>query len=139
MSADGAEGRRLAAVVDRLLPGGFGLPSASEAGVPAYLERALAGDPPSTALVLAAVTGLDALARAECGRPFPACGEAECETLLRRGFASADPRLRGGLVRLLELALEGYLAHPEHGGNRDAQVWRALGIDIPLRPGNTAP
>lgn len=130
----------LASLMDELIPGdpALGLPSAAEASVLAHVEHA-AGAPglrPVRDDLLKLARHLDLLAERTSARRFAALdGEARNRIVAE---VAADTTPRGSFLpaRALELALrialEGYLGHPFHGGNRDGKVWRALGVSMPL-------
>ena len=128
----------LAAVCERLLPSDDGW-GAREAGVAAYVERALAA-PRLIWLQRIFVTGLDELeAQAEAlrGQAFAACGADDQDAILK----SVEARRRQPMHRLFFtwlflLTIEGAFGDPRHGANAGESGWRYLGkaADGP-RPG----
>jgi hypothetical protein len=134
----GESGAVLLAALEQLLPGGVvpGLPGAREAGVARYIDQELQKPyfKDLARLVQRGIAALDGLARTERGRPFPALPAGDQQACLARVQRGAPPGERFFEV-LLTLALEGYLGAPQHGGNRDGLVWRAIGFD-PARMGH---
>ena len=140
-----AELATLTAVLTQLLPADSLGPGAVEAGVPAYIDRALAG---SYRNLLPVYRGL--LAAVRQGR------RVEGRHVLRRALADGragrgDRRVRGGQgarrlgvgatlgKRFIQLLLahmrEGMFADPMYGGNRHLAGWKLLGYPgIQLRP-----
>lgn len=136
----------LIALYGWLLPGHaeLGLPSAEQASVFGYVRAAalLPGLRPLRNDILKLARFLDREAQSRLGGPppgpgFSALDEASATQVLLA--AQEDEQRRGRFVpaRALEaalrLGLEGYLGHPEHGGNRDFVSWDALGIAMPRR------
>lgn len=125
------------AAVARLLPQGdaSGLPGGDRAGVAEFIDRQLAL--PSFAglqrMMRAGVGFVDRTARRDHGGAFVAIRPDAQDAVLSAFQTGAVGGLRFPQARffeqLLTFALEGYLGAPRHGGNRDAMVWRALGID----------
>lgn len=121
--------RTLAAAVERILPAGDG-PGAAEAGVAAGVERAL-GEPFFRGLRPAIEQALDRLeARAEelHARGFAACAAGEQEALLGALAEDPSPWARFVFRTLVELAVEGFLGDPIHGGNRGFLGWEWIGL-----------
>lgn len=120
------EGRALAAVCDRILPGGSGGPGAAEAGAVHFADRAL-----DTFFafqregVQATLAALDARAR----RLTPGA----------RAFADLPPDFQDAVLREIEdgpgffglrmLAIMGTLSAPAHGGNQGEVGWRLVGYE----------
>ncbi len=129
----------LAVLIDQLLPGdsAIGLPSASEAGVLAFLDQACRhrGLRAVRADVLKLCRDLNQRAGREFGRPYFEITSDERDVLLARVRSDVGRvgryRAPRALQTTLRIALEGYLGHPQHGGNRDASVWSALNIAMP--------
>ena len=119
----------LQAAVERILPG------ANQAGVPAHLRywlktRQFAGVRREFKFGAAI---LDRLARSTHNQAFAACAPERQDAILKifekgdikeRGFDS-----QGFFQRLLTLTVEGYLADPKYGGNRDQVGWRFIGYE----------
>ncbi|MEM7675531.1 MAG: gluconate 2-dehydrogenase subunit 3 family protein [Myxococcota bacterium] len=130
----------LAVVLDQLLPGdpAIQLPSAAEAGVLNFLDRACRhrGLRAVRADVLKLCRDLDlrAMRRFDKQR-YPALSADQRDGLLAEVRVQTNGRGRyrpqRALHTTLRIALEGYLGHPDHGGNRDARVWDALHIAMP--------
>src|SRR5919107_3769528 len=127
------EARTAAAVFERLFPADEDGPGATDIGVLAYLDRALAGAYRDQAeayrLGLAA---LDLAARRRCGASFADCSAEKQDGLLadlERGvlpdFRIPPQRAFFGMLRAH--LQEGLFADPAHGGNRDKLGWKLLG------------
>lgn len=120
--------RALAAAMERILPG------AVAAGVPEHVAFWLREEKfvvMRRDFKLAAVQ-LDRVARQENRRAFADCSPDEQAGILRRfqedtikgkNFSSA-----GVFQRLVEFSVEGFLADPKYGGNRDRIGWRFIGF-----------
>lgn len=133
-----AQGRTLSAVVERLLPGpsGGGMPSAATAGVAGYIDGQLAL--PTfrglSRMMRAGMQFIDKTAQREAGTAFHELPAERQDRVLKAfqtgtvGHGMRFPQARF-FDQLLRFSLEGYLGAPEHGGNRDACVWKALSID----------
>ena len=132
-SLNAAEAQTAGAIFERLLPAGEDGPGATEIGVVAYLERALAGEYADLAetyrLGLAA---FDRAARELHRAPFTELTEDLQDDLLARLERGALPGFRvprqEAFFALLRAHLqEGAFADPGYGGNRDKRGWRLLG------------
>lgn len=143
----------LRAAADRLIPADD-YPSASQAGVVAYIDGQLAGvygrgermylAPPHRAgtpeqgyqlgLSPAALyrQSLDALASHPLGRSFPSQPAAQQDAFLRELEAGewmlGDVPSAVFFETLLANVIEGYFADPLYGGNRDMAGWRMVGF-----------
>ena len=117
----------IAAAVSRILPGGEGMPGATEAGVMGYFDRALAdpywGDVRPG--LLEGVRRLDRVAHFGWDLRQVQTG------------ATDDADFEGAIFfhDLLVLTLEGFLGDPVHGGNRNEVVWDFFGT----APGSPRP
>ncbi|HEY0815756.1 MAG TPA: gluconate 2-dehydrogenase subunit 3 family protein, partial [Pseudonocardia sp.] len=114
----------LAAVVDRLIPADEHGPGAVTAGVLDFFERQLRGQlAPLTGLYAEGLAGLDELARAEQGAPFaelsPDHQDALLEHVERLDPVGEHARLRSFFEAVLNHTIDGFLADPLYGGNRD--------------------
>lgn len=124
-------------LLETLLPGGLGLPSAVEAGVLTYFERAgrLPGLRPVRDDVLKLTRHLDREATRRSSAGFASLDAAERTQILLAVGDDHEGRGRFVPARALEttlrFALEGYLGHPHHGGNRAFASWDALRIPMP--------
>ena len=133
----------LAVLVDQLLPGdpSIGLPSGTEAGALAFLDRACRhrGLIAVRADVLKLCRDLNRRARGRFGRTYEQSTPEQRDLLLAEIRVDAATPARGrsryrpqrALQTTLRIVLEGYLGHPRHGGNTDARVWDALDIPMP--------
>ena len=125
---DHDEGNRLlVAFVDRLIPKDELGPSASESGVPVYINRALgdylAGE--KTAFV-EGLEATDALARRTQNAAFADLTAAQQDALLTsmdNGSAEGFPTARAFFSRARRLALEGMFGDPYYGGNKNFAGW----------------
>ena len=140
---DPAAAQTLEVLIDDLLPGApdLGIPSARSLGVSNFVGEAArsAGFLSVRADILKLLRHLDLAAKSAGGARFVDLEpNARAEILSR--IASGEPG-RGSfnpstaLELTLRLALEGYLGHPHHGGNRDGLAWRAFAITMPLDRG----
>lgn len=156
LTLNAAEAEFLTAAVDTLIPADALSPAASELGVVVFIDRQLAGawgggarlyrsgpflkGKPEHGYQLpltpreyfaAGIAAVDLWARGSFGRPLAALdqptrdvalhrlerGEADLGTLSARDFFEA----------LLAIAIEGFLADPIYGGNRDKAGWKMIG------------
>jgi gluconate 2-dehydrogenase gamma chain len=122
-----AQLRILAAFVDRLIPKDELGPSASECGVPVYINRALgdylAGE--KTAFI-EGLEATDALARRIQNAAFADLTPAQQDALLTsmdNGAADGFPNGRAFFNRARRLALEGMFGDPYYGGNKNFAGW----------------
>jgi gluconate 2-dehydrogenase gamma chain len=119
----------LQAAVERILPG------ANQAGVPAYLQywlktRQFAGVRREFKV---GAEVLDRQAKSAHNQVFAACAPEHQDALLKM-FENGEIKQRGFdslgfFQRLLTLTVEGYLADPKYGGNRDQVGWRFIGYE----------
>lgn len=131
----------LGPLLDVLLPGdpALALPSGREAGVLEFLATAsrAPGLTPVRNDILKLARFLDQQAQGKAGVRFGDLTDpAQRAEVVAETATDRAPRGRFVPARALEvtlrLALEGYLGHPFHGGNRDAKVWQALTIAMPV-------
>ncbi len=130
----------LAVLTDHLLPGdpARSLPSASDAGVLDYLVAA-AREPGMRAVrdeVLKLTRHLDLIARKKFGATLATLSDPAREAeVIEEAASGSGERPTFSPARALEatlrLSLEGYLGHPDHGGNRNGSAWDALSIAMP--------
>ena len=114
MSLSGSRRATLGALVARLIPGDAASPGALEAGVPEFVEAQLAGSfAPALDAVGQGLDGLDQAAGAAGGRSFGELSPEQQDSLL--GAREAAPFFE----LLLQLAIDGFLCDPRHGGDRD--------------------
>ena len=128
-------------LLDVLLPGdpALALPSAQQAGVLDFLTTAsrAPGLTPVRNDVLKLARFLDQQAQGKAGVRFGELTDpAQRAEVVAEAAVDRAPRGRFVPAQALEvtlrLALEGYLGHPFHGGNRDGKVWQALAIAMPI-------
>jgi gluconate 2-dehydrogenase gamma chain len=122
-----AQLRLLAAFVDRLIPKDELGPSASESGVPEYINRALgdylAGEKPAFVEGLEAT---DAFARRSEDRAFVDLTPDRQDALLMlmdNGSAAGFPNARAFFNRARRLTMEGMFGDPYYGGNKNFAGW----------------
>jgi gluconate 2-dehydrogenase gamma chain len=122
-----AQLRLVAAFVDRLIPKDELGPSASESGVPEYINRSLgdylAGEKPA---FIEGLEATDALARRTQNGPFvnltPEKQDAVL-TAMESGSAEGFPNAPAFFNRARRLALEGMFGDPYYGGNKNFAGW----------------
>jgi len=122
-----AQLRILAALVDRIIPKDELGPSASESGVPVYINRSLgdylAGE--KTAFI-EGLEATDALARRTQKAAFVDLTPAQQDAVLTSmddGSADGFPNARAFFNRARRLALEGMFGDPYYGGNKNFAGW----------------
>ncbi len=133
ISLNAHEARTAATIFERLFPADESGPGASQIGVLAYVDLALAGAYHDKAEAYR--VGLAALDRAAVGRHdarFADCGTGQQDALLADLERGALPDFRvppqGEFFDMLRAHLqEGLFADPAYGGNRDRSGWRLLG------------
>jgi len=134
--------QQVAVVFEAIWPGGPANPGARDAGAADYLDLLLGCDdsvyydiPKWRPLYVAGLAMLNAaaLARADLAKPLDQLGLAEMTTLLKDlsagvlgGFPDVDWQ-KNFFTTLRAHAIEGCLADPRWGGNRDGVVWGWLG------------
>lgn len=129
---NGREARTAAAVFDRLFPADEHSPAASDIGVVAYLDRALAGPYRDDVEIYRLGLGaLDDAAERCCGRRFHDCAAEQRDELLEAlEQGEIDdfevPRQQAFFELLQRHLREGLFADPLHGGNREKLGWRFL-------------
>jgi len=151
---DATSYRALDAATARILPADGTFPGAREANVMEFIDRQLAIAPLTkiAPAMIAIAHAFDDAARARprvtdpSGRHSGAAGSAGnfaalapaqqdevLEALSRGALGTKLPERE--LFRVLHgLTLEGFLADPQHGGNKDQVAWRAIGFaEPPLR------
>jgi len=122
-----AQLRLLAAFVDRLIPKDELGPSASESGVPEYINRSLgdylAGEKPA---FIEGLQSTDAFAHRSQDRAFidlSADKQDALLTLMESGTAEGFPNARAFFNRARRLTLEGMFGDPYYGGNKNFAGW----------------
>ena len=125
-----AQGRTLAALLDRIIPAVDGLPGATEAGAGHFADLALGGPLASARkLVAAGLADLDTRARVQQSQVagFAQLPAAEQDRLLHTVDRTAFFSLAS------TLAIFGTLSTPEHGGNRNGVGWKLVQIEQRMR------
>jgi len=123
-----AEMRVIEAVVNRLIPRDeLGL-GARECGVPAYIERSLAGPlARERAAFASGLAVIDAEARSRHGAFFADLDDSKKDSLLgameNNQAAGFTPDSRTYFNRIRQLTLEGMFGDPFYGGNRGFAGW----------------
>ena len=122
-----AQLRLLAAFVDRLIPKDELGPSASESGVPEYINRALgdylASEKPA---FIEGLEATDAFARRSEDRAFVDLTPDRQDALLTmmdNGSAAGFPNARAFFNRARRLTMEGMFGDPYYGGNKNFAGW----------------
>jgi gluconate 2-dehydrogenase gamma chain len=122
-----AQLRLLAAFVDRLIPKDELGPSASESGVPEYINRALgdylAAEKPA---FIEGLEATDAFARRSEDRAFVDLTPDKQDALLMlmdNGSAAGFPNARAFFNRARRLTMEGMFGDPYYGGNKNFAGW----------------
>jgi gluconate 2-dehydrogenase gamma chain len=116
--------------MERILPGGSDGPGATEAGAAGYADW-IATQPRFASARGAFCTGLsllDTLAGSTPGRSFAECGPEEQDAILERVQHTPHPSVQRFFLLLVRMTLDGFLAAPEYGGNRDGVGWRSIGF-----------
>ncbi len=122
-----AQLRLLAAFVDRLIPKDELGPSASESGVPEYINRAL-GDylAAEKSAFIEGLDATDAFARRSQTRAFielPSDKQDEVLTAMESGNAAGFANARAFFNRARRLTMEGMFGDPYYGGNKNFAGW----------------
>ena len=122
-----AQLRLLAAIVDRIIPKDELGPSASESGVPEYINRALgdylAGEKPA---FIEGLEATDALAHRTQSAAFVDLPAEKRDALLMSmddGSAQGFPNARAFFNRARRLTMEGMFGDPYYGGNKNFAGW----------------
>jgi gluconate 2-dehydrogenase alpha chain len=127
------EARTGAALFERLFPVDENGPGATEIGVLAYVDRALAGAYRDRAEAYRiGLSALDLAAHRRCGAPFADCGPEQQDELIAELERCELPDFRvppqRDFFEMLRAHLqEGLFADPTYGGNRDKLGWKFLG------------
>lgn len=127
------EARTADAIFERLFPADDSTAGASQIGVVAYLDRALAGayaDKLDTYRL--GLSAIDRAAQSQQGKPFADCNADTQDAILTALEAGTLPNFntppRTAFFELLRAHLqEGLFSDPVYGGNRDKLGWRVLG------------
>jgi gluconate 2-dehydrogenase gamma chain len=134
LALDAHELRLCAAACERILPADRD-PGAVELGVVGYIDRRLArrGRRPASArrAFRRGLGQLEAWTRKREGRSFVDLDPNRQDVSLASFGAEGGDDGKHFLHRLIVLTLEGALADPVYGGNRDKAGWRLVGFDAP--------
>lgn len=122
-----AQARTLTAICDQIIPAD-NFPSASQAGVIAYIDRQLMRSYRRHRIIYrGGLQQADAMSRSRFGHDL-----AELPPPQQFQLVSAFEQQNRTFFDLVRNhTLEGYYGSPRHGGNRDAVSWRMLGLDEP--------
>jgi gluconate 2-dehydrogenase gamma chain len=130
-----AEMATLQAILDRLIPGDSSGPSATEAHVHVYIDRALSNAYKSLLPTYRNYLRLfNPAARSMGAKSFAALSARQKDALLKKfeagkppGATSANAELAGLFQLLLEHTREGMFADPMYGGNYRFAGWNLIG------------
>lgn len=117
----------LAAILQHMLPGGGGVPSAAEVHAIDYLRATLEhplADHAWRARILDGAKRVQRAAQSGHGQSFTALNAAAREQVLRQ--IEDEPGGQTFLSKLLDFLFEGLLADPIYGGNFEERGWRGL-------------
>jgi gluconate 2-dehydrogenase gamma chain len=132
------EAAKVAAIADRLIPADDLGPSASEAGVVVFIDRALAGFySDSQQTYQRGLAALDRFANARYDDDFVRLTPQQQDELLmamEEGVASEFdvPSAETFFALVRRHVMEGFLADPIYGGNRDFIGWRLVNFPGPV-------
>ncbi len=136
-----AEWRAVDAITERIIPADE-TPGASAAGCVNFIDKALAHeDADALPLYRAALAALDNACRARSGsgNPFAALPAPEQDALLAdledgkvENWAASGASQQEFFATLRTHTLLGFLADPQHGGNRDYIGWKTMGFPGPV-------
>jgi len=117
----------LAVICDQIIPADD-FPSASQAGVLAYIDKQLARHyKRDRDAYRDGLEQSEAMSRERFGHALSELNPAQ-----RFEIASAIEKQNRSFFELVRAhTMEGYYGSPRHGGNRDAVSWRMLGLDEP--------
>ena len=133
------EADTLEALVARIVPGSDEDPGAREAGVLAYIDRALAGPYISWQSVYReGIRTLNSYTNRRYDKKFFELAEDDQDSVLEEleagtvpGFGGTDGGSSGGeafFTMVWAHTLEGMFSDPAYGGNRDASGWKLIGF-----------
>jgi gluconate 2-dehydrogenase gamma chain len=124
----------VAAFAERLMPGGPGLPGATDANVLNYIDLALAGAyADQQDFYRRGLAQLDAWCRRTYSEPFVKLGPARQDEVigaLEQGKAGGFefPTAQAFFNTLRSHTMEGMFADPTYGGNKDFAGWQLVGF-----------
>jgi len=119
----------LAALLDHLLPGAPGVPSAARIGAAEYLYATMRHprfDFEIRDFIFEGASWVEQASQSGYGRPFERLDASSREWILRLVLAE-NPRGTAWLSTLMNHLLEALLGDPIYGGNRGEAGWRWLG------------
>jgi gluconate 2-dehydrogenase gamma chain len=122
-----AQARTLSVLCDQIVPADD-FPSATQAGVLAYIDRQLVRHYRRHRNAYRdGLEQADGLSRQRFGR-----GLADLDATQQSELTSDLSRQNPGFFNLVRShTFEGFYGSPRHGGNRDAVSWRMVGVDEP--------
>ena len=117
----------ITALVGHILPMTDGV-GGIEAGVPKYLEQLLASKHGKNyvALIDWGLLCIETEYQDRYGNNFSSGDQQKCVDLLNELSEIDNQQYLGFWRTLIKLCLEGFLTHPRHGGNREAQGWKMM-------------
>lgn len=136
----------LDAVAGVLIPADDQDPGARETGAMIYVDRAM-GNPAFVAaarMMKVAVAAIDWQSNQTFGKKFVELSPGEQEPILQATYQGEGDRGsfkgRTFMNLMMGLVLEGHLAEPVHGGNKDGIGWALVGFEpVDPRPGRPMP
>lgn len=119
--------RLLRALAETILPTDDG-PGAAEVNAADYVQHALdRRSAQDHAKIEAGLDLVDSMARQRHGKPFEDCAGEERSEILQQLQRVPHKIVRGFLLTVIGLVIEGFLCDPSHGGNCGSAGWRAIG------------
>src|SRR5712692_6732370 len=124
----------VAALTERLMPGAPGKPGARDAGVLNYIDLALAGAYAELQdFYRRGLAQLDAHCRKTYGQPFVRLAAARQDEVIKgleenKAGEFAWPTAQAFFETIRTHTMEGMLADPIYGGNKDFAGWRLVGF-----------
>jgi gluconate 2-dehydrogenase gamma chain len=140
MTISAVQANLLAGVVSRLIPKDDLGPSAAEAGVVGYIDRALQEQPDRGATFIANLDALDSYATVSQGKDFLSLESAQQDAVIAAiqtdkatGFTAGSALF---FLSLRQATLEGMFGDPYYGGNQGFVGWELIGfpgirLDVP--------
>ena len=129
-----ADAETVAAFTERLMPGAPGKPGAGDAGVVNYIDLALAGAYAELQdFYRRGLAQLDMYCRKAYGEPFVRLAPAQQDDVIsvleeNKAGEFAWPTAQAFFETIRTHTMEGLLADPIYGGNKDFAGWRLVGF-----------
>ena len=127
-----ADAETVAAFTERLMPGAPGKPGARDAGVLNYIDLALAGAYADLQdFYRRGLKQLDAYCRKTYGQPFVRLAAAQQDEVIgaleeSKAGEFAGPTAQAFFTTMRTHTMEGMIADPIYGGNKDFAGWRLI-------------